>query len=105
MNRPIGPTRNMKSRRSTGPGIGRDVRPESVEAEVSELRQALYRGDRAGADALLGAGAAVNVFDAAALGDVEYLRALVAGDPGLVREWSADGFTALHFAAFLGGAD
>ena len=26
-------------------------------------------------------------------------------DPALAHEWSADGFTALHFAAYLGGAD
>jgi ankyrin repeat protein len=76
-----------------------------VETEVSELRQALYRGDRAAANALLSEGVAVNVFDAAALGDVAFLSSLLAADPGLAHEWSADGFTALHFAAFLGGAD
>ena len=95
----------MKSSKSTGPGIGRDVRPVRVEAEVSEIRQALYRGDRAAADALIGSGAAINGFDAAALGDVSFLESLLVSDPGLVHEWSADGFTALHFAAFLGGAD
>jgi ankyrin repeat protein len=76
-----------------------------VESEVSDLRQALYRGDRVAADALLAEGAAVNVFDAAALGDVGFLQSLLAADPGLAHEWSADGFTALHFAAYLGGAD
>ena len=29
---------------------------------------------------------------------------LVADDPSLVTAWSVDGFTALHFAAFFGGA-
>jgi ankyrin repeat protein len=76
-----------------------------VESEVSELRQALYRGDRTTANALLADGAVVNVFDAAALGDVEFLRSLLAADPALAHEWSADGFTALHFASFLGGAE
>jgi ankyrin repeat protein len=76
-----------------------------VESEVSDLRQALYRGDRDAADALLAEGVAVNVFDAAALGDVAYLRWLLAADPDLAHDWSADGFTALHFAAFLGGAN
>jgi uncharacterized protein len=76
-----------------------------METLVSELRQALYRRDRDAADALLAAGAAVNVFDAAALGDVSRLRSLLEVDPALVHEWSADGFTALHFAAYLGGAD
>jgi ankyrin repeat protein len=76
-----------------------------VEAEVSAIRQALYRGDRASASALVDAGAEVNVFDAAALGDTERLRALLADDREDAHQWSADGFTALHFAAYLGGAD
>jgi len=75
-----------------------------VEAGVSEVRQALYRGDRAAAVALVEGGAPVNAFDAAALGDVDRLRTLLTSDPDLVRAWSADGFTALHFAAYLGGA-
>ena len=76
-----------------------------MESEVSEVRQALYRGDRATADALVAGGAALNVFDAAALGDAETLGALVADDGSLIDAWSADGFTALHFAAFLGGTE
>jgi ankyrin repeat protein len=75
-----------------------------VEQGVSEVRQALYRGDRDGARTLVAGGAPVNGFDAAALGDVDRLRALLADDPDLARAWSADGFTALHFAAFMGGA-
>jgi hypothetical protein len=43
-----------------------------VESEVSEVRQALYRGDRATADALVAGGAALNVFDAAALDEAEH---------------------------------
>jgi ankyrin repeat protein len=76
-----------------------------VESAVSEVRAALYRGDRELARTLVDAGAPVNEFDAAALGDVERLRTLLADDPEVARTWSADGFTALHFAAFLGGAD
>jgi ankyrin repeat protein len=75
-----------------------------VDADVSEIRQALYRGDRAAAVALVEGGAPVDGFDAAALGEVDRLRALVTSYPDLVHAWSADGFTALHFAAYLGGA-
>ena len=75
------------------------------EAAVSEVREALYRGDRAAADAIVAEGAEVNVFDAAALGDTQRLRELLVEDPALALAWSADGFTALHLAAFLGGAD
>jgi len=72
---------------------------------VSDIRRALYRGDRAAADALVDGGAPVNGFDAAALGDVDRLRAVLSSDPNLAHAWSADGFTALHYAAFMGGAD
>ena len=40
---------------------------------------------------------------AAALREDGRLAELLAGDPGLARAWSADGFTALHYAAFFGG--
>jgi len=75
-----------------------------VETEVSEVRATLYRGDRDKARELVKAGASLNEFDAAALADVDRLRTLLAADPGVAQSWSADGFTALHFAAFLGGA-
>jgi ankyrin repeat protein len=74
-----------------------------VEAEVSAVRLALYRGDRTAAEELVAQGAALNVFDLAALGDCERLRDLLTVEPSLVDAWSADGFTALHFAAYLGG--
>src|SRR3954468_6974972 len=76
-----------------------------METAVSPIRQALYRGSRAAADKLLAEGAEPNVFDAAALGDVDTLRTFLAGNAELVHAWSADGFTVLHFAAFLGGPD
>jgi ankyrin repeat protein len=76
-----------------------------VETEVSAVRQALYRGDRAGAQRLVTEGAVLNVFDAAALGDVATLERFLRHERDAVTGWSADGFTALHFAAFLGGPD
>jgi len=74
------------------------------EREVTAVRSALYRGDRAAALALVDAGAELNVFDLAALGDTAGLRRIIDSDPRAVHAISADGFTALHFAAFLGGA-
>ena len=76
-----------------------------MEEAVSEVRQALYRGDRTGAVALIAAGAPLNAFDAAAVGDTTLLGDLLAEDQSGVDAWSADGFTALHFAAFLGGPE
>jgi uncharacterized protein len=69
---------------------------------VSELMQALYRGDRKRAAELQAAQGELDVFEAAALGDVERLRGLLASDPSSIAAWSADGFTPLHFAAFFG---
>jgi len=74
------------------------------EPEVTPVRSALYRGDRAGALALIEGGAELNVFDLAALGEVAGLRRVLDADPELTIARSADGFSALHFAAFLGGA-
>ncbi len=71
---------------------------------TSAVREALYRGDRAAAEAAA-AGAALDVFDAAALGDTDRLRELLDRDPDLVHALSDDGFTPLHLATFSAGAD
>jgi ankyrin repeat protein len=44
----------------------------------------------------------LNVFEAAAAGQVDRVRALVEADPSLIRAWSHDGFTPLHLAVFFG---
>jgi ankyrin repeat protein len=71
---------------------------------TSPVREALYRGDRAAAEAAAEA-ADLDVFDAAALGRVDRLRELLDAEPQLVQELSDDGFTALHLACFGAGAD
>jgi uncharacterized protein len=70
---------------------------------VSPVLQALYEGDRERAEALRGR--ELDVFEAAALGDADRLRALLDEDPSLVDAWSSDGFTPLHLAAFFGTAE
>jgi ankyrin repeat protein len=44
----------------------------------------------------------IDVFEAATLGDVDRLRELLDADASLVRAWSPDRGTALHFAVFFG---
>ena len=61
---------------------------------------ALYEGDVERAHELLGSDAELDVFDAAAFGRVDRLRALLQDDPSLAQAFSDDGFTALHLAAF-----
>jgi uncharacterized protein YndB with AHSA1/START domain len=70
----------------------------------SAVREALYRGDRAAAEAAA-AGVSLDVFDAAALGDTARLRELLDAAPELVHALSDDGFTPLHLACFAGGVE
>jgi uncharacterized protein len=44
----------------------------------------------------------LDVFEAAALGDLARVRAILATSPAVARAFAADGFTALHYAAHLG---
>lgn len=71
---------------------------------TSAVREALYRGDRAAAEAAA-EGAELDVFDAAGLGRLERLRELLDVEPQLARALSDDGFTPLHLAAFTGEVD
>jgi len=65
---------------------------------VSEIMQALYRGDDDKARELAKE-AELDVFEAAALGDAARLRELLDADSTLSRARSDDDFTALHYAA------
>jgi len=72
---------------------------------VSALLRAVYRSDRASVDAIRSALPSLDVFEAAALGDVARLEELVERDPSLAGTRSGDGFTPLHLAAFFGRTD
>ena len=76
----------------------------AYEDGVSAVRIALYHRRPAALQALLAAQPALDGLDHAALGWADELRADLAADPGLVGRRSADGFTALHYACFFGGA-
>jgi ankyrin repeat protein len=69
---------------------------------MSELLQALYRGDQARADELLAANPELDVFEAAAAGMTERLRELLDDDPALANAWAGDGFQPLGLASFFG---
>ena len=59
-------------------------------------------GHRRVLDALLAAGADLDVFDAAALGYVNQLEILLGLDPTVAADTTAGGVTALHLAARFG---
>src|SRR6186997_332074 len=69
---------------------------------VSAVLLARYRFDRATMDALLAADPDLDIFEGAALGRIDRVRAALDDDPLAVRAFSPDGFTALHLAAFFG---
>ncbi|MFO0899709.1 MAG: ankyrin repeat domain-containing protein [Pirellulales bacterium] len=69
---------------------------------VSLLMQAIYRQQRELVALLLERGAPIDAFAAAALGDLAELRSQLAATPALLAEFSPDGFTLLHLAAFFG---
>ena len=67
----------------------------------SAVRAALYVHNQDIADVLLEAKPELDVFDAAAAGDVDRLTELLEGDADLVGAFSEDGYTPLHLAAFF----
>jgi len=71
----------------------------------SAILDALYRGDREGAEARLAEEPDPTIFEAAAMGQLDRVRELLLLEPGFVDQWSPDGFSALHLAAFFGHAD
>ena len=68
---------------------------------MSELLEAVYRGDRARVEEILAEGPELDIFEAAAVGRSERVDELLDADPGLVGAWTEDGFTPLHLAAFF----
>jgi len=68
---------------------------------MSDVLQAIYRGDHGEAERLA-AGRELDVFEASALGRVERLRELLDADPSLVNAYGADGFHPVGLASFFG---
>lgn len=69
---------------------------------VSAIMQARYEGRHELVVLLRAKAGELDVFEAATLGDVTGLRALLAGHPAVVNAYSTDGFTPLHLATFFG---
>lgn len=69
---------------------------------VSVVLKATYYGKRDVVEALLASGVELNIFEAAATGQTNRVRALIEGDPALVNSYSPDGFAPLSLAVFFG---
>ena len=72
---------------------------------MTELLEALYRGQRDRVNELLSAGPELTVHEAAALGKTERLRELLDQDPARANEFGDDGFHPLGLACFFGHVD
>src|SRR5262245_35471083 len=86
---------------ATDPKLASARNPDGVSATAI----ALYHRKKDIADVLVSAGASVDIFEAAMLGDLARVQLLLECDPSLIRARSADGGTALHFACFFGHTD
>ena len=72
---------------------------------MSELLEALYRGDEARVAALLAADPELDVFEAAAFGWTNRLQELLERDAALANAFGDDGFQPLGLACFFGHVD
>jgi uncharacterized protein len=83
---------------ATEPGLVESRREDGI----SVLLFALYMRQRKVAELLAAKHPALDVFEAASVGDNVRLGALLEQQPQLVTAYSPDGFTALHYTCFFG---
>jgi uncharacterized protein len=93
-----GDSATVRSLVQAAPELLRQPRPDGV----TPVLFAAYTGQPDALDALLASGVALSAFEAAAVGSLPPLEAAVRETPGVVAEYSADGWTALHLASFFG---
>jgi ankyrin repeat protein len=72
---------------------------------VSALMRALYRFDPEVVEVVRSRAGSLDMFEAAALGDLDRLEELLDAQPISATAYSGDGFTALHLAAFFGAPE
>jgi ankyrin repeat protein len=71
------------------------------ERGVSALMHAYYRSRSEIANLILASCSDLDIFEAAAAGKADVVSEISDRNPIQAKSWSADGFTALHFAAFF----
>ena len=75
------------------------------ESGVSPLLFSIYSGRQEVRELLFSSGVTVDLFEAAALGDLPRVKQLVETDPSLAKSFSADGFPVFALACFFGHLD
>jgi ankyrin repeat protein len=83
--------------------------PEAATARAdggdSPLLTALYHGRRDLAEVMLQHGRQLDAYEAAAVGDIDALRAALDAEPDAINRISHDGWTLLHLAGFFRHVD
>jgi len=69
---------------------------------ISAVMMALYYMQKPAADLLVSRGLTLDIFEASAYGDIARVGELLKDRPSLLNEYSADGWTPLHLAAYFG---
>ncbi len=72
---------------------------------VSAIMHSLYRRQTHALKALLENNPPLDIFEAASLGREDLVNELLKQDPSLARQFSSDGFTALHFACYFASGE
>ena len=68
----------------------------------SAILTAVYHRQKEIVNLLVSRGATLDLFEAAAAGEIERVERLLAAAPAEINSYSADGWTPLHLAAFFG---
>lgn len=90
------------------PGVEKMLHKNPAVAEaitddgVSPILLAMYYGEPEIARLIAGMGAALNIFEAAAMGDLDRIAELLQKDAAQVNAYAPDGFQPLGLAAFFG---
>ena len=72
---------------------------------ASAILFSIYNGRNDVAEALIGLGAPLDLFEASALGRLERIEEILRAEPQRASEYAPDGFTPVALAAFFGHAD
>lgn len=93
-----GEVEKVKEMLKTDPGLAQATDSRGV----STILKAAYFGQKEVVEVLLATGLELNIFEAAATGQTERVRALIKKDPSLTNAFSPDGFMPLGLAVFFG---
>ncbi len=93
-----GDTNKVEEMLRAEPALARARDPKGVSA----ILKATYHGKKDVVGLLLSSGVELDVFEAAATGQAERVRALVKSDPALANAFASDGFMPLGLAVFFG---